>query len=153
MPPTFPFLPPRIAGLAELACNLSWTWNRDARGLFRALDENLWVRFRFDPLAMLGAMRAESLAARATDPHFLKLYDQMVQTQDMTQRNKLLKDIAIKVMVDAAVIPAPTPNRHFFWAPWLKGYWGQNGVSWGSRGLHKHFWVDQDLKEQMTGRR
>jgi starch phosphorylase len=75
MPPTFPLLPPRIAGLAELACNLSWSWNRDARTLYRSLDEHLWVRNRFDPLALLAVMSAESLAARAKDPHFLRQYD------------------------------------------------------------------------------
>ncbi len=79
MPPTFPFLPPRIAGLADLACNLSWSWNRDARALFRALDEHLWVRFRYDPLAMLAAMRPESIALRATDREFLAQYDHVMR--------------------------------------------------------------------------
>src|SRR5213079_2445195 len=33
-----PALPERIAGLAAVAANLSWSWNRNARALFRSLD-------------------------------------------------------------------------------------------------------------------
>ena len=79
MPPTFPLLPPRIAGLADVACNLSWSWNRDARALFRSVDEHLWVRCRYDPLVLLASVRAEVLAAIATDPRFLQRYDEVMR--------------------------------------------------------------------------
>ena len=79
MPPTFPLLPQRIAGLAELACNMSWSWNRDARALYRALEEQLWIRCRYDPFKMLAAVSAERFARLATDPHFLERYDRVMR--------------------------------------------------------------------------
>ncbi|MEN8782496.1 MAG: DUF3417 domain-containing protein [Desulfobacterales bacterium] len=36
--PLFPHLPERLAGLKELAENLWWGWNPDARMLFKTLD-------------------------------------------------------------------------------------------------------------------
>ena len=79
MPPSFPFLPPRLAGLADVACNLSWTWNSDARMLFRALDEQLWKRYRYDPLRVLDEVGAERLEQCSADPRFLTLYDSVMR--------------------------------------------------------------------------
>ena len=79
MPPSFPLLPPRLAGLADLACNLSWSWNREARALFRSIDEHLWIRNRYDPLRMLGEVGAERLAQCATDRYFLARYDAVMR--------------------------------------------------------------------------
>ncbi|MFI5311410.1 MAG: alpha-glucan family phosphorylase [Gemmatimonadales bacterium] len=79
MPPSFPLLPQRLAGLADLACNLSWSWNRDARVLFRTLDENLWLLYRYDPLRILQEVGAERLAQCAADPHFLAQYDALMR--------------------------------------------------------------------------
>src|SRR6266480_4812057 len=62
-----PALPERIAGLAAVAANLSWSWNRNARALFRMLDP-------------------ARLAVCAQDPAFLQLYDAVVAAaaQDAT---------------------------------------------------------------------
>ena len=79
MPPSFPFLPPRLAGLVDVACNLSWSWNSDARMLFRALDEQLWKRYRYDPLRVLDEVGAERLAHCGADPQFLALYDSVMR--------------------------------------------------------------------------
>jgi starch phosphorylase len=46
-------LPGRIAGLAQLAQNLAWSWNRDARSLFKSIDESLWNRTRHNPMRPL----------------------------------------------------------------------------------------------------
>jgi starch phosphorylase len=68
-------LPERLAGLAGLATNLWWSWHRESRILFRAIDEVLWRRTRHNPLALLQEVDPARLAARATDPEFLALYD------------------------------------------------------------------------------
>src|SRR6266571_5081514 len=57
--PSRPAVPERISGLAAIAANLAWSWNRNARALFR----------RVDPAR---------LAACAADPAFLRLYDAVV---------------------------------------------------------------------------
>src|SRR6266508_2230296 len=54
--PSRPAVPERINGLAAIAANLSWSWNRNARALFRLVDP-------------------ARLAACAADPAFLSLYD------------------------------------------------------------------------------
>jgi starch phosphorylase len=77
--PRFPLLPQRLAGLAEVAGNLSWSWNRDARGLFRVIDPQLWTRSRHDPIRLLNEVSAERLAQCATDPDFLAQYDAVMR--------------------------------------------------------------------------
>src|SRR6267143_906668 len=70
-----PALPERIQGLAAVAANLSWSWNRNARALFRALDPALWRRTQHNPIELLRRVAPERLAACAADPEFLRLYD------------------------------------------------------------------------------
>src|SRR2546426_12238592 len=70
-----PALPERIKGLAAVAANLSWSWNRNARALFRMLDPALWRRTQHNPIELLRRVAPERLAACAADPQFLRLYD------------------------------------------------------------------------------
>ncbi len=79
MPPVFPFLPQRLEGLVDVACNLNWTWNREARRIFAAIDHQLWTRLRHDPLALLQQVGAERLGQCAADPAFLALYDAVMR--------------------------------------------------------------------------
>src|SRR5437667_10202652 len=67
-----PALPERIAGLAAVASNLSWSWNRNARALFRLLDPALWRRTQHNPIELLRRVAPERLAACAADPGFLR---------------------------------------------------------------------------------
>src|SRR5881296_2113977 len=73
--PSGPALPERIGGLAAVAANLSWSWNRNARALFRLLDPALWRRTQHNPIELLRRVAPERLAACAADPEFLRLYD------------------------------------------------------------------------------
>jgi starch phosphorylase len=71
-------LPPRLAGLAHLARNLAWSWNREARALFREIDETRWHQLRHNPLLLLETVPAERLAALAATPAFLARYDRVM---------------------------------------------------------------------------
>src|SRR6266581_642764 len=62
-----PALPERIAGLAAVASNLSWSWNRNARALFRMLDPALWRRTQHNPIELLRRVDPARLAACAQD--------------------------------------------------------------------------------------
>ncbi|HXL35352.1 MAG TPA: alpha-glucan family phosphorylase, partial [Gemmatimonadales bacterium] len=73
--PSGPALPDRIGGLAAVAANLSWSWNRNARALFRLLDPALWRRTQHNPIELLRRVDPARLAACAADPAFLGLYD------------------------------------------------------------------------------
>ncbi|MDQ2670934.1 MAG: DUF3417 domain-containing protein, partial [Gemmatimonadota bacterium] len=76
--PTIPYLPARIEGLAQIAMNLWWSWNHEARGLFRAIDRPLWHQTRHNPLELLLRVDPARLAARASDPDFLRRYDEVM---------------------------------------------------------------------------
>jgi glucan phosphorylase len=45
-------LPEALEGLATLALNISWSWNREARALFRSIDEDLWHQARHNPIRL-----------------------------------------------------------------------------------------------------
>ncbi|HYK82208.1 MAG TPA: alpha-glucan family phosphorylase [Gemmatimonadales bacterium] len=75
---TAPAVPERIAGLTLLARNLGWSWNRDARALFRAVDPTLWHLTRHNPIALLRRVEAGRLAACAADAEFLRRYDALM---------------------------------------------------------------------------
>lgn len=70
-----PALPPRLEGLATLATNLAWSWNREARALFRSIDEPLWRLTRHNPIAMLRLVTPERLERLAEDPAFTARYE------------------------------------------------------------------------------
>src|SRR5213596_1834542 len=73
--PSRPAVPERINGLAAIAANLAWSWNRNARALFRLLDAPLWRRTQHNPIELLRRVDPARLAACAVDPDFLHLYD------------------------------------------------------------------------------
>lgn len=72
-----PALPERIVGLADLACNLWWSWDRAARSLFRGVNGPLWHLTRHNPIELLRRTDAARLGVCAQDPQFLALYDQV----------------------------------------------------------------------------
>ncbi|MFZ5623240.1 MAG: alpha-glucan family phosphorylase [Gemmatimonadota bacterium] len=73
MPP-LSHLPPELSGLADVAYNLSWSWNRDARTLLRLIDEPVWHLTRHNPIALLESTSAERLRECAADPVFMEQY-------------------------------------------------------------------------------
>src|SRR5437763_14741889 len=73
--PSRPAVPERINGLAAIAANLAWSWNRPARALCRLLDGPLWRRPHPAPGELLRRVAPARLAACAGDPAFLGLYD------------------------------------------------------------------------------
>ncbi|MBC8088463.1 MAG: alpha-glucan family phosphorylase [Phycisphaerae bacterium] len=68
-------LPPRLEGLQRLAMNLAWSWNREARTLFRDIDEPLWQQLRHNPLLLLQRVDGTRLTELSIDASFLARYD------------------------------------------------------------------------------
>src|SRR5690625_4316013 len=77
-----PVLPERISRLEELAYNLWWTWEPEARSLFRQLDPELWQRVQDSPVALLREVSQDALDAAAADPSFLAAYDSVLSRFD-----------------------------------------------------------------------
>ncbi|HET8970076.1 MAG TPA: alpha-glucan family phosphorylase [Candidatus Nanopelagicales bacterium] len=63
-------LPARLAGLAELAGNLRWSWHLPTQDLFAAVDSHLWERSGHDPTRLLGSVPTERWAELERDEQF-----------------------------------------------------------------------------------
>src|SRR6266550_71668 len=74
-----PATPEHLKGLADLANNLGWCWNREARALFRAIDENLWHLCRHNPVEFLRQVDPTRLIELSIDPAFLEHYDAVMR--------------------------------------------------------------------------
>jgi glycogen phosphorylase len=72
-------VPPRLEGLTSLVANLSWSWNREARDLFRTMDPPLWRQVRHNPIELLREVPAARLEQLAHDPNFLRQYDAVME--------------------------------------------------------------------------
>jgi starch phosphorylase len=77
-----PNLPPELTRLLELAHNLYWSWNHEAAALFRRLDENLWIKTNYNPVALLGLIRQESLETAIKDPAFMAHFKRVCDAYD-----------------------------------------------------------------------
>ncbi len=66
-----PSLPPQLAPLLEVALNLRWAWNGDARELFHRLDPGNWDATDHNPMLILGRIHQDRLNALAADEGFL----------------------------------------------------------------------------------
>ncbi len=79
---SFPQIPERIYRVADLAYNLWWSWNADARELFRRLDRMLWRITQHNPVSMLQQMDPAELERASRDRYFLDLYDSLIARYD-----------------------------------------------------------------------
>ena len=64
-------LPAALHDLDELAHNLRWSWHAPTRDLFATIDPDRWRTVKGDPVALLGALGPERLAALAADDAFV----------------------------------------------------------------------------------
>jgi starch phosphorylase len=80
-----PALPPRLEGLAALAVNLAWSWHRQARALFRRVDETLWRDTHHNPIIVLRMVAPARLEALAKDADFCSHYDQVMAWLELEQ--------------------------------------------------------------------
>ena len=84
-----PPLPPRLEGLAELALNVAWSWHRQARAVFRRIDEVLWRDARHNPIIVLQRVPFERLEELAKDADFCSHYDQAMAWLEVEQSSQL----------------------------------------------------------------
>ena len=66
-----PSLTEELAGLQRIAYNLWWSWEPEARELFRRLDPDLWTETHHNPVEMLGILQQASLDALKADEGFM----------------------------------------------------------------------------------
>jgi glycogen phosphorylase len=83
-----PRLPEVLEPLNDLARNLWWTWEPDARKLFRDLDPALWDQTNHNPIRMLQLSRQARLVEIASDEDYLRsmrqVHDQFLAYMNRT---------------------------------------------------------------------
>jgi peptide/nickel transport system substrate-binding protein len=82
-------------------------------------------------------------------------YKELMSTFDPDKRKKLAREMTYYLQEQGYSSCLPTPYTYTYWQPWVKGgYWGQFGMLYGGTGdLWRNIWLDQDLKESITGKR
>ncbi len=74
-PMEFQNLPPRLAGLAEIASNLWWSWHPAARMLYKNLNRQVWKESTHNPVRVLRELPPEALAPFTNDSSYLGEYE------------------------------------------------------------------------------
>jgi starch phosphorylase len=82
-----PYLPEQIQGLADIALNFSWRWNRHAREMFWDIDPTLYHLSGRNPIELLRRADPSRLAACARDPVFLRRYRRVMETAALEESN------------------------------------------------------------------
>lgn len=81
-------IPARLRRLPEIAGDLWWTWNSQARDVFRRLDYQLWRQTAHNPVLMLTQVSQEALDAAAADTTFLAQYDAAIEALEAARAAK-----------------------------------------------------------------
>ena len=64
-------VPPRMMCLKIIACNLWWSWNHEAEGLFKSMDPSLWEQVNHNPIILLEKIDYKRLLVLEEDESFL----------------------------------------------------------------------------------
>lgn len=81
-----PKLPPRLSRLDQLAYNLWWSWNPEARRLYSAVDPALWEYVYHNPVKFLRRVDPGTLERAASDDAFLSRYKTVMAAFDAYMR-------------------------------------------------------------------
>ncbi|MFO0591497.1 MAG: alpha-glucan family phosphorylase [Polyangiaceae bacterium] len=89
-----PKLPPELSPLLDLAKNLWWAWNPDARALFAAIDPEAFAEVNENPLALLGRVGRERLHELANDARYVaRVTDVIASLQAYLSSNETWFDV------------------------------------------------------------
>ena len=68
-------LPENLKKLQEIAYNLWWVWNSDAKNLFRDIDIDAWHRAQSNPVMLLNVISFDRMMELSQDKTFMKRLD------------------------------------------------------------------------------
>ena len=68
-------LPAQLNKLQELAYNLWWVWNADAKNLFRNIDNEAWHRAQSNPVLLLNIISYDKMLKLSEDTKFMAQLD------------------------------------------------------------------------------
>lgn len=68
-------LPENLNKLQEIAYNLWWVWNSDAKNIFRYIDNDAWHRAQSNPIVLLNIISYERMVELSKDAKFMAQLD------------------------------------------------------------------------------
>ena len=68
-------LPEKLNKLEEIAYNLWWVWNSDAKEIFRTIDREAWKKAQSNPIVLLNILSYDKLVELSEDKDFMKKVD------------------------------------------------------------------------------
>ena len=68
-------LPESLKKLEEIAYNLWWVWDSEAKNMFRNIDREAWAESGSNPVLMLNILSYDKLTAMGNDKEFIKKLD------------------------------------------------------------------------------
>jgi glycogen phosphorylase len=80
-------MPDKLQRLPELAYNVWWSWNAEAREIFRRLDFPLWRRTQHNPVKVLRLINPAALEVKANDAAFLRRLNKVLIDYDRAMSN------------------------------------------------------------------
>ncbi|NLF25090.1 MAG: alpha-glucan family phosphorylase, partial [Deltaproteobacteria bacterium] len=93
-------LPDKLKGLHDIAYNLWWSWDQEAKEMFTQLDPELWKAVERNPIQLLNRVSSEVIAQRSRDGDFLKRYRHVLESF-----NAYMHDTSCGVTLPAAISP------------------------------------------------
>jgi len=79
---SFHQIPARIGRLYELAHNLWWSWNTEARALYRDIDVDFWEHVGHNPARFINRVDPAMLERAAADAAYCRHYDAVLAAFD-----------------------------------------------------------------------
>ncbi|MBI4282851.1 MAG: hypothetical protein HY663_00085 [Chloroflexi bacterium] len=72
-----------------------------------------------------------------------------------TELTRIVRETTPALQMLAPQIKLPLPARYAVWQPWVGGYHGEDHPDYysGWAAASKYVWIDQDLRQKLTGRR
>ncbi len=70
-------LPDSLSKLEELSQNIWWSWNSEAKKLFREIDRPTWIAAESNPVQLLNLLSYDKLVALGKDAEFIKKVDKV----------------------------------------------------------------------------
>jgi len=72
-------LPESLSKLEEIAQNIWWVWDSNAKNLFRQIDKDAWIEASSNPVLLLNILNYEKSVALGNDAEFIKKVDTVYQ--------------------------------------------------------------------------
>jgi len=72
-------LPASLSKLEEIAHNIWWTWDSNAKNLFRQIDREAWIKASSNPVLLLNILDYDKLVALGQNIEFIKKLDKVYE--------------------------------------------------------------------------